>query len=101
MAAPHCYAGAVLPEPLRPFFWDVNPDTFNPLDWPEYTIFRLLEFGDDAAVAWLRDAFPAAKIIEVLRQERRLSRRSANFWALIYGVDPADVAALQPAASTR
>ncbi len=91
----------MLPEPLRPFFWDVNPESFDPLEWPEYTIFRLLEFGDDDAVAWLRQTFPATKIIEVLRRERRLSRRSANFWALIYGVDAAEVAALQTPESQK
>lgn len=85
----------MLPVPLRPFFWDVNPETFDPLAWPEYTIFRILEHGDEHAVAWLRQTFPSEKIVEVLRTERRLSRRSANFWALVYRLDPGEVAALR------
>jgi len=61
--------------------------------YPAYTIGRVLEYGDDEDVAWLRTNFPAVEITEVVRNERRLSRRSANFWALLYGI-PADAIAL-------
>jgi hypothetical protein len=63
--------------------------------FPAYTIARVLEHGDDKAVAWLRDTFSEAQIVEVLRTERRLSRKSANFWALVYHVPPEEVPALQ------
>jgi len=65
---------------------------FNPSAYPEYTIARLLEYGDEKAIAWLRQTFSEAEIRQVVRTERRLSRRSANFWALVYGI-PADEAA--------
>ena len=35
--------------------------------------------------------FSEPEILRVLRAERRLSRKSANFWALVYGI-PADAA---------
>jgi len=54
--------------------------------YPAYTIGRVLEYGDDEDVAWLRTNFPAVEITEVVRNERRLSRRSATFWALLYGI---------------
>ncbi|MFB3906362.1 MAG: hypothetical protein ACE15E_23200 [Acidobacteriota bacterium] len=63
--------------------WDVDLETFEPRSYPEFTIFRLLEFGDEKAIAWLRAEFPSDQIEEVVRTERRLSRRSANFWALV------------------
>ena len=53
-----------------------------------------LELGDEDAVAWLRDTFTESEIVSLLRMERRLSRRSANFWALVYGVPTDQVAAL-------
>ncbi len=79
---------------LRLFFWDVNFETFDPHAYPEYTIFRLLEFGDEEAIAWLRAEFSPSQIEGVLRTERRLSPRSANFWALVWRVPLEEVAAL-------
>jgi hypothetical protein len=85
----------MIPQDLRPFFWDANSDNFNPLAFPAYTIARILEYGDQRAIAWLKETFSEAQIVEVLRTERRLSRRSANFWALIYHIPPEDIAALR------
>lgn len=86
----------MIPSNLQPLFWDTNLDTFKPEAYPEYTIFRILEYGDEDAVAWLRQTFSESEIRKVLRTERRLSRKSANFWALIFGVPSREVAALKP-----
>ena len=85
----------MIPQHLRPFFWDTKLDSFNPISYPEYTIARLLEYGDEKAIAWLRETFSEAEIKEVIRTERRLSRRSANFWALVYRIPCDEVAALK------
>ena len=84
----------MIPQELRPFFWDINPDSFDPFSHREYTIARVLEYGDEKAVAWLRANFLEPEITEVIRTERRLTRKSANFWALVYGIAPGEVAAL-------
>jgi hypothetical protein len=85
----------MIPECLRSLFWDTNLNDFDPLAFPTYTIGRILEYGDQDAVAWLRKTFSETQIVNVVRTERRLSRRSANFWALVYGVSPDQVAALK------
>ncbi len=87
----------MIPEDLRPLFWDVNTDLFQPASHPRYTIARILEYGDRRAVAWLRELFTASEIGEVLQTDARLSRRSANFWALVYGIPREEVAALRKA----
>ena len=84
----------MVPSNLRSLFWDTNVDAFSPEAYPDYTIFRVLELGDDPAVAWLRQTFPEREILRVLSTERRLTARSANFWALVYGLPPGQVAAL-------
>jgi hypothetical protein len=84
----------MIPSNLRTLFWDTDLDTFTPEAYPDYTILRVLELGDDAAVRWLREKFPESEIRRVLRTERRLSEKSANFWALVYGIPSAEVAAL-------
>jgi hypothetical protein len=84
----------MIPGNLQALFWDVNPDTFTPEAYPDYTIYRVLELGDDAAVAWMRLTFPEGEIRRVLSTEHRLSEKSANFWALVYGIPFSEVAAL-------
>jgi len=87
----------MIPQHLHPLFWDVNFDDFNPAAYPDYTIARVLEIGDEKAVKWMKENFSEADIKRVIATERRLSRKSANFWALVYGIAPEDVAALRPA----
>ena len=84
----------MIPCHLRTLFWDVDLDTFQAEAYPDYTIFRVLEFGDVEEVAWLRETFPEAEIRRVLRAESRLSERSANFWALVYEIPFREVVAL-------
>jgi hypothetical protein len=85
----------MIPQDLRPLFWDTNPEKFDPVSYPAYTIARVLEFGDDKAIRWLRGTFSETQIIEVLRTERRLTRKSANFWALVYHIPAEEIAALK------
>ena len=85
----------MVPQHLRAFFWDTNLESFDPVSYAAYTIARVLEYGNEAAVAWLRETFSEETIKRVIANERRLSRRSANFWALAYGIPPDQVAALK------
>ena len=87
----------MIPRHLHSLFWDVNLESFNASAFSEYTIARVLEYGDDKAVAWMKSTFREPEIKRVVSTERRLSRKSANFWALVYGIAPQDVAALRPA----
>lgn len=84
----------MIPSELQTLFWDTNLDSFSPEAHPDYTIFRVLEYGGEPAVVWLRKTFTESEIRRVLHTERRLSRKSANFWALVYGIPSCEVAAL-------
>jgi len=86
----------MIPQHLQPLFWDVDLASFHPELHPGYTILRVLEYGDQPAVAWLKQTFSEAQIREVIRGERRLSRKSAGFWALVYGIPAREVRALSP-----
>ncbi len=87
----------MIPRDLHSLFWDVNLADFNPVAYTDYTLARVLELGDERAVKWMKETFSEAEIKRVIATERRLSRKSANFWALVYGLAPEDVAALRPA----
>jgi hypothetical protein len=85
----------MIPTPARPLFWDTSAEGFEPTAYPRYTIERVLEHGTEEDVAWLIRVFSRGTIADVLRTDQRLSPRSANFWALCFGVPPGEVAALQ------
>src|SRR5450631_1257941 len=41
------YCKCMVPNTLQPLFWDTNLSTFRPAAFPDYTAFRVLEYGDD------------------------------------------------------
>jgi len=84
----------MLPGCLKALFWDVDAGQFDPFHYPEYTIARILEFGDESAIRWMRESFPSRAIEAVLRSNSKLSRKTAAFWALVLGIPPSEVPAL-------
>jgi hypothetical protein len=89
----------MIPDNLIPFFWDIDTRGFDPGAYPEYTIGRILELGNAAAVSWMKATFSEEQIRAVIRTERRLSPKSASFWALVYNIPLQDIAALATALS--
>jgi len=69
----------MIPRYLLSIFWDTNLDTLKPEAYPDYTIFRVLEYGDEEAAMWISQTFPEAEVRRVLCAEHRLSRKSANY----------------------
>jgi hypothetical protein len=80
---------------LRLLFWDTNLDSFDPTAYPRYTIERVLEYGNEEAVAWMRSTFTREQILDVLRTDRNLTPLSANFWAILFGIPASDIVALR------
>jgi len=83
----------MIPKDIKPFFWDINTNTFEPKDYPDYTIFRILELGNENAISWLRSIFPEDEIKRVIRTERRLSKEKATYWAEVYDIPKNEVSA--------
>ena len=85
----------MIPQHLYPYFWDIDIGSFDPHASAEYTIERILELGDSKAVAWLQKEFSEEQIKGVIRTNRRLTPKSANYWALIYQIPVHDVTVLR------
>jgi len=85
----------MIPQHFRSLFWDTNLKEFDPTAYPVYTIERVLEHGDEEAIAWLLTIFTREQVREVLRTDSHLSARSANFWALFFELPSREVAALR------
>jgi len=85
----------VIPSTLQRFFWETSPPDIDVKVNASYIIERLLEFGDPAAIQWLRQTYSAEQIAEVLRRTRSLSARSARFWSLYYDIPPNEVPCIE------
>lgn len=64
---------------IQKYFWDINPKKSEPKNHPEYYIKRILEYGDERALAWLKFVFGKEKI-KCVAQKSRISKKSKNYW---------------------
>lgn len=71
----------------RTLFWDVDPATIDPKKHDQYIIDRVLDFGEMDEVRWLSRFYDTSSIRKVLLTSRDISPKSANLWALVFGVD--------------
>ena len=76
-----------LPFFLKKYFWDVDFPKLQKTSYPQFIIERILEYGDEKAAKWLRSNFDSREIKEVLYVSKNISRKSANFWQLIFNID--------------
>ncbi len=84
-----------LPKFLQKYFWDVDFGKINLDNRRVYVLKRILEYGDETAVRWMRNSFTKAEIRDILYHYRGLSFKSANFWAFIVNVKKENVKCLK------
>jgi len=84
----------MLPASLRKYFWEVDATKVDVQKRAYYVIERLLEYGDAPATHWLFRTYPKERIIEVLKKSRSLSKKSANFWALVLNISKREILCL-------
>ena len=84
-----------LPEFLRPYFWDVAFEKVNIQQNPKFVLKRIIDRGDTKAFLWAMERFNTQDIQELITSSRDLSRKTANFWALVLNIDPKRVPCLQ------
>jgi rhamnogalacturonan endolyase len=82
----------MLPSFLRPCFWEVDASRLGLEGHEAYCIERILEFGDDRAIRWLKRTFPPEKIAEVVRESRAISRNTASLWGLYLEIPKEEIA---------
>lgn len=74
-----------IPGFLSKYFWDVDFKTLGAND-TFFMIERILEYGDERAMKWILDNFSKMQIKQVLSKRKSFSKRSANYWSLIFGL---------------
>ncbi|MBU1148380.1 MAG: hypothetical protein KKD11_08535 [Candidatus Omnitrophica bacterium] len=84
-----------LPSSFKRYFWDVR---FENLDLKRHRIYilkRLLEYGDEKAIDWMRSHFKESEIRGVLCKSRGFSQKTANFWSIVLDIPKKDILCLK------
>ena len=82
-----------LPENLRAFFWDYDPQRLSWERTRHTIILRLLEKGGMQAVGWLRERMTDEQIRDfiVRRRGRGIDPARLRFWSLLVDIPRGDV----------
>ncbi len=84
-----------LPQFLEKYFWDVEFDTLSLEKHGVSILRRVLEFGNEEAVSWMKQNFTIDEIRSVLAQFRGVSPKSAHFWSLIFDIPQEEILCLK------
>lgn len=76
----------LFPKFLKRYFWDVNFSELSKGNYNSFIIERILEYGDEKAVKWMKNNFDLTEIKDVIYKSKNLSQKSANFWQLIFNL---------------
>jgi len=71
---------------LKKYFWDVNFVDLTKEKYSEFIIERILEYGNEKAVKWMYDNFTKSEIKAVVCKSKAISKKSANFWQLVFNI---------------
>ena len=75
-----------LPKFLEKYFWEVEFKKLNFEENKDFITGRLLEYGDPKALRWLFNYVEKKTIKDILFRKKGLSPKSANFWAVFFGL---------------
>ena len=64
-------------------FWDTNPKKIDVKKNAEYVIERVLDFGRDEEVRWLKKFYKKSLIKKVVSNPRRLMPETKTLWKLL------------------
>ncbi|MDP2928753.1 MAG: hypothetical protein Q8O01_01640 [Candidatus Omnitrophota bacterium] len=84
-----------LPPSLKKYFWDVDFEKMDAEVSSGNVLARLLEYGDEKAISWMKKNFSKDQVEDVLFHYRSVSPQSANFWALIFNINKRKILCLQ------
>ncbi len=76
-----------LPSFLQKYFWDVDFSKVDKKTHSQFIIERILEFGDQKSAKWMKNNFDLDEIKKVVIVSKNLSKKSANFWQIIFNLE--------------
>lgn len=64
-------------------FWDTDPKKLDIKRHAKYIIERIMDFGNDDEVRWMRRHYPKSLLAKVVRTSRILQSNSKTLWRLL------------------
>ncbi len=86
---------ATMPNHLTKFFWDVDPSQLDVNKDLFFIIERILEYGDDHSLKWLRNIYSNKDIVKVVKASKKLSKKTVNLWQIYYDLKPEEITCLK------
>ena len=83
-----------LPDFLRSLFWEVDFSQVHLKNNQRYVIERIIEYGDDESIIWMRRNVAAKDIAAVVKSSRAISPNTASLWALILDISNEEITCL-------
>lgn len=69
-----------LPDYLRVYFWDIEIEKLDLQQHSQFIISRILNEGNDQALAWLFNLYDRETIKNTVKASRSLSLKTARCW---------------------
>ena len=76
-----------IPEYIKVVLWDVDTKELDLKKHWFFIIERIMVYGNENDVRWMLATFSKEQLIEVVKNSKNLDRKTANFWALWFGID--------------
>jgi hypothetical protein len=80
-----------IPEYIKMVLWDVDTEELDLQKHWFFVIERIMDYGNENDVQWMLGTFSKEQLIEVVKKSRNLNRKTANFWALWFGIDREEI----------
>jgi len=64
-------------------FWDTDPKKLDLQKHAKYIIERIMDFGNDDEVRWMKKQYPKQLLAKVCRTSKQLHNSSRTLWTLL------------------
>lgn len=75
-----------IPKTFKKYFWDTDINKLDKEKNSSFIIERLLELGDINELNWLNNSYSKKRITTVIKNSRRISSKTGNFFSLYYNI---------------
>lgn len=67
----------------KSLFWDTDPNKLDLQKHSKYIIERIMDFGNDNDVRWMRRYYPKSTLARVVKTSKVLQSNSKTLWTLL------------------
>jgi len=73
-----------IPGHVSQLFWDIKKESIDVKKHSAFIIKRILDYGDEKSLLWLRRTYKDALIKKVVKNKRGITEKTIEFWRAYY-----------------